>query len=758
MSEVVPESAYEREQRLYDEALEIPAGPERDAYLAKVCGNDATLRASLDDLLACDEQADEFFASNSNTLVQLVDSVPIVYPASGANPAIGTNIGPYRIVELIGEGGCGSVFVAEQTHPFRRKVALKIIRIGMDTKTVISRFEAERQALALMDHPNIAHVLDAGTTRNGLPYFVMELVQGASITRYCDENRLTIPERLRLFAMVCNAIQHAHQKGIIHRDIKPSNILITVHDRQPVPKVIDFGIAKTTDIPLTENELVTQNIQMLGTPAYMSPEQADRSAQGLDTRSDIYSLGVLLYELLAGRPPFDPEKLSSCGMSEMLRILRETEPPLVSSMLEGLASKDLATLARDRGTDAHTLISAVQGDLDWIARKALEKERARRYESAHGFAADIRRHLAHEPVVACPPTRRYVLGKMMRRNRMVFASVAAMAVVLVIATVVSTRLYWGEREARQGLMRAQLLQTQLREEADKRRDQAEELLRLAKAREAVTQAVVLLRDGNFPAADKLVEGAPLIRPTPEGADVFRRLGEWHESQGRWSEAAERFSYLVKVNYLDPSDLPSLDHLRAGTVLVESGDLDAFEKFRRSMIDRYANTTDMRSAERTVKVALLVPAGGDLMRDLDRLIDASVDSLKVYTHERPPEEIEDLDVWRMTSVALGEHRRGRFEQAEYWARRCLEISKNELSREATARVLLALAVFQQGHHIEARSQLELARAMVPKDFARRVEDEDAFNGWWPDWLIARILLREADALVHQIPEASSARAE
>ncbi len=744
------ETFYQLEQRLYDEALEFPPGPERQAFLDSACAGDAALRGSLDQLLVSDDDADAFFAGGNQTLVQLVSSVPVVEPASGVNPAIGTNIGPYQIIELIGEGGCGSVFVAEQTHPFRRRVALKIIRIGMDTKAVISRFEAERQALALMDHPNIAHVLDAGTTAGGLPFFVMELVHGSSITRYCDENEVSIAERLRMFVKVCNAIHHAHQKGVIHRDIKPSNILITIHDGQPVPKVIDFGIAKTTDIPLSENALLTENVQMIGTPAYMSPEQAERSGQGLDTRSDIYSLGVLLYELLTGRPPFDPHELARSGMSELLRTLRETEPPLPSVVLAGQPFEYLAALARSRDTDASSLVAAVRGDLDWITSKAMEKDRSRRYESAHGFAMDIARHLAYEPVVACPPTRRYLFQKLVRRNRVVFASATVMAAILVIATGVSISLYLREREARQSLSQAKQIQTILREEADRRRDQADILRRVAEAREAITQAVVLLRDGDFPGADALVIGIPVIQPTPEGAEVFRRLGDWHEANGRWRAAAERFSYLIEVNYRDGSDNPSLDHLRTGPILIESGDLEGFEKFRRTMILRFAGVPDVISAERTVKVALLLPASEELMKDLGPLIDSASDSLRNFVANPPSGKVDDLAVWRMTSVAQGEYRRGRFAKAESWARKCLASSKGNEARETNARILLAMALSRQGHPVEARSELESVSTVIKSKSSKDMQAGGGPTGWWADWLINRILLREAEASVLNEP--------
>ncbi len=740
------EGHHQREIRIFDEAMGYPPGPEREEFLDSACGDDTVLRDSLRQLMLCDDDANAFFAGTSQTLVRLATTEPVAPPLLGPNPAIGTSIGPYRIVELIGEGGCGSVFVAEQTEPFRRRVALKVIRIGMDTRAVIARFEAERQALALMDHPNIAHVIDAGTTAAGLPFFVMELVHGSSVTRYCDDHCVGLRDRLHMFVNVCHAIQHAHQKGVIHRDIKPSNILITIHDGKAFPKVIDFGIAKTTDLPGPAESLATQNVQMIGTPAYMSPEQAERSGQGLDTRSDIYSLGVLLYELLTGSPPFDPGRLSKCGMSELLHTLLETEPPLPSARIAGLPKETLSELATCRSTDASGLVAAVKGDLDWIVAKAIEKDRSRRYESAHGLAADIKRHLADEPVIARPPTRRYVLRKMIRRNRAVFASGVVMTATLILATVVSTRLYLRERESRRGLIESKQIQTVLREEAEVRREQADRLRHLAETRERITQAVVLLRDGKYEEADALVADAPVTRPSPEGADVFRRLGDWHESQGRWRDAADRFTYLVNVNSLDPNDIPSLDHLRAGTVWVESGDLEGFKSFRQAMIERYAGTSDMRSAERTVKVALLVPADADIMRNLDPLIDASVDSLNDFRELPEGAEIEDLVLWRMTSVALGEHRRGNHTEAQFWARHCLRHSVDKPSREATARVLLALALCKTGHRIEARSMIETASAMIPEQVNREVGNEHAFNGWWPDWLIVRILMREARKLL------------
>ncbi len=356
-------------------------------------------------------------------------------------------IGRYKILQKIGEGGCGVVYMAEQTEPVRRRVALKVIKLGMDTKQVIARFEAERQALALMDHPNIAKVLDAGTTEKGRPYFVMELVKGIRITDYCDQHHLGTPERLALYTQVCQAIQHAHQKGIIHRDIKPSNILVTLHDGVPVPKVIDFGIAKAIEQPLTEKTVFTAFGQFMGTPAYMSPEQAELSGLDIDTRSDIYALGVLLYELLTGKTPFDAKELLQAGLDEMRRRIREEEPMLPSTRLSTMIDADLTAIAHQRHSEPAKLTRFIRGDLDWIVMKCLEKDRMRRYETANGLAMDLRRHLNNEPVVACPPNAAYRFQKMVRRNKLAVAAVSAVAVALLLGLGLSTWLWLAERKA-----------------------------------------------------------------------------------------------------------------------------------------------------------------------------------------------------------------------------------------------------------------------------------------------------------------------
>ncbi len=426
------ERAWERIKQVFHEALARPAA-ERRAFVQRACGGDATLCAEVEELLASHEEAGEREPA----------SAPL-------GEAAGTLIGPYKLLQRIGEGGFGIVYMAEQTMPVRRVVALKIIKLGMDTKQVIARFEAERQALALMDHPNIARVLDAGATATGRPYFVMELVKGVPITEYCDANNLTTRARLELFVAVCHAVRHAHQKGVIHRDIKPSNVLVTLHDGVPVPKVIDFGIAKATGARLTDKTLFTEFKQLMGTPEYMSPEQAEMSGLDVDTRADIYSLGVLLYELLTGTTPFDAKTLRQAAYDEILRIIREVEPQKPSTRVSTLGER-LAEIAKHRRAEPGVLSRLLLGDLDWIVMKALEKDRTRRYESADGFAQDIERHLRDEPVLASPPSSAYKLRKFARRNRLVLGAFAGITAALVLGLAAAT---WGWLRARSDRDRA----------------------------------------------------------------------------------------------------------------------------------------------------------------------------------------------------------------------------------------------------------------------------------------------------------------
>jgi serine/threonine protein kinase/tetratricopeptide (TPR) repeat protein len=417
------------ERSIFVAALEVDDPVQRAAYIERACAGDPALRSHVEELLKAHQQPGPFMDRPAHDRVGTSDEPITERP--------GTVIGPYKLLEQIGEGGFGVVFMAEQQQPLRRKVALKVLKPGMDTRQVIARFEAERQALALMDHPNIAHILDGGATATGRPYFVMELVRGIPITEFCDQNRLPVRERLALFINICQAVQHAHQKGLIHRDLKPSNMLVTLHDDKAVVKVIDFGIAKATGQQLTEKTLFTNFAQMIGTPLYMSPEQAQMSGLDVDTRSDIYSLGVLLYELLTGTTPFDKERLKTVGYDEIRRLIREEEPVKPSTRISTLGQA-ATMLSTQRRSDPKQLSRLCRGELDWIVMKCLEKDRNRRYETANGLAMDVERYLHDEPVHACPPSAGYRLRKFARKYRTLLRIGAAFVVFLVLAATVST--------------------------------------------------------------------------------------------------------------------------------------------------------------------------------------------------------------------------------------------------------------------------------------------------------------------------------
>jgi serine/threonine protein kinase/tetratricopeptide (TPR) repeat protein len=525
------------ERSIFMEALDFEEPRERSAYIDRACGGDECLRARVEVLLRRHHANDKL----------VLDRMPAIDPTATEDmprPAEepGNSIGPYKLREQIGEGGMGVVYVAEQTQPVRRKVALKIIKPGMDTKQVIARFEAERQALAMMDHPNIAKVHDAGTTDSGRPYFVMELVRGIPITDYCDREQVAIPERLELFILVCRAVQHAHQKGIIHRDLKPSNILVTIIDGVPVPKIIDFGVAKATGASLTERTIYTAFQQFIGTPLYISPEQADLAGMDVDTRSDIYSLGVLLYELLTGTTPFDHETFRQAAFDELRRIIREPEPPKPSTRLSSLGATR-ATVSANRKADARQLDRAIRGELDWIVMKALEKDRRRRYESANDFASDVMRYLTDQPVEACPPSPWYRFRKFASRNRRSLATTALLAVAgLIIGGV--------------------LISVQLQKVSRVRQVGQEVRQALAGARTAIEAGDLTLAGQRVAQAQGHL-GLERDRLPAVAADVDRIR---HEIEVRQADAA-RFSQFLK-GASDAQDKMGLNHDPVGERLAE----------------------------------------------------------------------------------------------------------------------------------------------------------------------------------------------
>ncbi len=584
----MPDSS-DRELVIFSDARQLPS-ESRAAFLDTACAGNAGLRRRIEELLRAVGETSTFMETPAAGLLN-----PGEFSRSTATEKPGDRIGHYELLEQIGEGGCGVVYKASQEMPVRRLVALKIIKLGMDTKSVIARFEAERQALALMDHQNIARVLDAGTTETGRPYFVMELVNGVKVTDFCDQNRLSTRERLELFIKVCHAVQHAHQKGIIHRDIKPSNILVTMTDGVPVPKIIDFGIAKATRGKLTDKTFFTALEQFIGTPAYMSPEQADAREVDIDTRSDIYSLGVLLYELLTGRTPFDAKELLQSGLDEIRRSIREQEPAAPSTRLSTMEGATLRDVASNRKAEAPQLIHTVRGDLDWIVMKALEKDRTRRYETTNGLALDIRRHLNNEPVAARPPSRVYQFQKLVRRNRLVFTAGAVILLALAAGVAVSIRASVKEHQARLEADEQRLRAVLNEQTAEKAQATAEAEEKKARAEAAKNQQIARfledMLDGVGPSvaqgADttllkKILDntskriGTDLTNEPDVEADLRNTLGQVYWAIGDLTNAEAMYRAAIELRketlgLMAPETAESMEHL--SHVLWREGKLD-----------------------------------------------------------------------------------------------------------------------------------------------------------------------------------------
>ncbi|MBN2162216.1 MAG: serine/threonine protein kinase [Pontiellaceae bacterium] len=604
-AEPTSESMERRAEEILCEALDYDSGEERTVFLNKACDGNPALMDAVEQLLSLEDDADTFFdnAAPSDLSVTKITQSLSDLPSLFGNPevvlpdddAVGKQIGPYKLLQKIGEGGIGNVYLAEETAPIRRQVAFKIIKLGMDTQSVIARFEAERQALAMMEHPNIARVLNAGETETGRPFFVMELVRGVRVTTYCDQQQLDLPSRLELFIQICHAIQHAHQKGIIHRDIKPSNVLVSSHDGAAMPVVIDFGIAKAThgDL-LTDKTVNTLQGPFIGTPAYMSPEQASLSRVDIDTRSDIYSLGVLLYELLLGRPPFDQAKLLQCGIDEMCRMIRECEPPLPSVRYRRLNPEDRETVAQIRTVEPKWLDAHLRGDLDWIVAKALAKDRALRYTTADALAMDIARFLHNEPVLARPPGWLYRFRKMIRRNRLVCGSVAAILLALVGGLSLSIVMFLKAEEARFNEMQLRIR---------------------AEVREKVTQAALALNQGELERAERLVRDIPAEVPSIEEAAVYRQLMKWHILRGEPEKAVRYSNSLLNVNQLNDRDTQSLDLLMCSAVLSAAGESYEYNEPALNVMDRLDPNMPAPVRARMVTAALLWPADDRIVRKL-----------------------------------------------------------------------------------------------------------------------------------------------
>jgi eukaryotic-like serine/threonine-protein kinase len=711
-----PAARKQIEMALFETAVNLPDPEVRAAFLARACGADAALRARLDGLLSAHTVADGFFDLPPPPIDELVAAAA---PASRSLEESRVRIGRYQLIERIGEGGCGVVYLAEQQEPVKRRVALKIIRLGMDTERVIARFEIERQALAVMNHPHIAQVLDAGATETGRPFFVMELVEGARITDYCDRRRLGTRARLELFIQVCHAIQHAHQKGILHRDIKPSNVLIAVQPGAgPAPKVIDFGVAKAVTMRSPRDTTFHDSEQFIGTPAYMSPEQAEPGRPDVDTRADIYSLGALLYELLTGRPPFDSQSLLSSGLDALRRTLQETEPVRPSRLLRSLPPVELERIAALHRSEPRALVNTLRRDLDWIVMHALEKDRSRRYATVNGLAFDLTRYLRDEPVEARPPSRSYRLRKLVRRNRVAFAATFAVTLALLAGLGASTWLFFREREA----LRQQTL-----------------LRRQAETAGQLTRAAFLTREGAFEAAAQVLDAVPrpLARPSFDGVVAFRSVGDWLASQRRWAEASERFKVALDIGRLDTWAPVTLDHQSYGVALILAGEEDTYRRFRADSANRFGPASDTDAVARVLKTCLLRPLDEPLRQ---RLLPLGARSEFWLSSLNP----RLATGWAVIPVSLWRYRLGDYDEARKLARKGIDPADRTSARAATLRLIVALSDSRTGHPDDASLQLADARPVIEANFSGDLTRGNYNIGHWYDWAFAHILLAEAEA--------------
>lgn len=721
---------------LFLEALEKEGEEERSAFLDCACGDNVVLRAEVEALLRdhhlADNPLDERLRGLDvvRSVLRSVEEANEEESTSGASLDIlpGTVIGHYKIMEQIGEGGVGLVFVAAQQRPVQRLVALKVIKPGMDTREVIARFEAERQALALMDHPNIARVLDGGMTPTGRPFFVMELVRGVPVTDFCDTNKLSTPDRLNLFIDICQAVQHAHQKGIIHRDIKPSNILVTLHDGIPHIKVIDFGVVKAIGHRLAERTIYTRFTQMIGTPMYMSPEQAEMSTLDVDTRSDIYALGVLLYELVTGLTPFDRARMRSAGIDEVRRIVREEDPPNPSTQLTTLGP-GLSTVSAQRRTEPAKLLAQVRGDLDWIVMKAMEKQRSRRYETAAAFAEDIRRFLAEKPIEARPPSARYRFRKFAQRNKLALGTIALVAGALVLGTVVSV---WQAIRA-----------SDARAVADGLRQKAEDFAeRLKEANVLIGAARDNAEQARWAAAYSGYSRAAELQP--DHFLAWSGRGSLYVRLGLWRLAAEDYAKALKLGEAASGPgwrgIPQVFHYMHDEQSYKKACAQLFWQVNPSK-----PSSDTYVVSNAIRSCAIAPSSGIAIEDLRR----GANRLLEGRSESPARSEEGHAAFEFYAAGLASLRVGDYPVAI--TRFQTSISMNTWGSAPINYPPLSLVYAKLGKETEAAKSLALADAVLDEWTTEMLDaTPGTFPNIWFDWLEFLCLYREAHIEIRGTP--------